>query len=162
EADSWCATTVSRRSPDRRMNKPNHSFTRRYQLTAKNRGAFVLVPFISEKSRHITVEARLAGRPARFIIDTGAGGTILDSAAASKLKLALRSRSNDGYGAGSAGMSMGFIDKHDLLLHGVDLSTTKLHTLDLSHVNAGLKRAKVKPVVGAIGADVLRRHKAVI
>ncbi len=35
-------------------------------------------------------------------------------------------------------------------------------TLDLSHVNAGLKKAKVEPVVGVLGADVLWRHHAVI
>ena len=47
-------------------------------MTVKNLGTFVLVPVTREKSHHITVEARLAGRPARFIIDTGAGGTIVD------------------------------------------------------------------------------------
>jgi hypothetical protein len=29
-------------------------------------------------------------------------------------------------------------------------------------VNGGLKKAKVRPVVGIIGADVLWRHKALI
>ena len=35
-------------------------------------------------------------------------------------------------------------------------------TLDLSHVNAGLKKAKVERVVGVLGADVLWRRNAVI
>jgi hypothetical protein len=41
-------------------------------------------------------------------------------------------------------------------------SGTKLLTLDLSHVNAGLKKSKVAPVVGVLGADVLWRHHALI
>ena len=57
---------------------------------------------------------------------------------------------------------MNYVAKHDLMLFGLDLSNTKLLTLDLSHVNAGLKKCKVKPVVGVLGADVLWHHQAVI
>jgi hypothetical protein len=123
---------------------------------------FVAVPFFREKSHHITVLARLAGRSARFIVDTGAGGTILDSKAVSQYKLTLSSASRKAGGVGSAAMRMNYIGKHDLALLGLDLSDTKLLTLDLSHVNAGLKKAKVKPVVGVIGADVLWRRHAII
>ena len=115
-----------------------------------------------EKSRHITVVARLAGRPARFIVDTGAGGTILDSDAVTQYKLKLSSASRKGVGVGSVAMRMSYVAKHDLTLFDLDLSNTKLLTLDLSHVNAGLKKAKVAPVVGVLGADVLWRHYAVI
>lgn len=59
-------------------------------------------------------------------------------------------------------MRMNYVGKHDLTLPGLDLSDTKLLTLDLSHVNAGLKKSKVEPVVGVLGADVLWRHHAVI
>jgi aspartyl protease len=65
-------------------------------MTAKNRRPFVLVPLKREKSHHITVEARLAGRPARFIVDTGAGGTIIDLSAAAEFKLKLRPHSKKG------------------------------------------------------------------
>jgi len=131
-------------------------------MPAKNTRRFVAIPFIREKSRHITVLARLRGRPARFIVDTGAGGTILDSKAVSKYKLKLSSASRRGGGVGSAAMRMNYVASHDLALPGLDLSDTKLLTLDLSHVNVGLKKAKVEPVVGVLGADVLWRCHAVI
>ena len=54
------------------------------------------------------------------------------------------------------------IDIHTLTVLDLDLSDTRLLTLNLSHVNAGLKSAKVAPVVGVLGADVLWRHHAVI
>ena len=57
---------------------------------------------------------------------------------------------------------MNYVAKHDLTLFDLDLSDTKLLTLDLSHANAGLKKAKVASVVGVLGADVLWRHHAVI
>jgi hypothetical protein len=123
---------------------------------------FVLIPIAREKSHHITVVARLAGRPARFIIDTGAGGTVLDSNAVSKYKLKLSSASRKGGGVGSAAMRMSYVVKHDLSLLDLDLSDTKLLTLNLAHVNAGLKSARVAPVVGVLGADVLWRRHAVI
>jgi len=123
---------------------------------------FVLIPIVREKSHHITVVARLAGRPARFIIDTGAGGTVLDSNAVSRYKLKLSSASRKGGGVGSAAMRMNYVAKHDLSLLDLDLSDTRLLTLNLTHVNAGLKTAKVVPVVGVLGADVLWRRHAVI
>jgi len=123
---------------------------------------FVLIPIVREKSHHITVVARLAGRPARFIIDTGAGATIVDSHAAARYKLKLSPGARKGGGVGSVVMQMNHVAKHDLSLLNLDLSDTRLLTLDLSHVNAGLKRARVQPVVGVLGADVLWRRNAVI
>jgi hypothetical protein len=123
---------------------------------------FVLIPITREKSHHITVVARLAGRTARFIVDTGAGGTVLDSNAVAKYKLKSSSASRKAGGVGSTAMRMSHVTKHDLTLLGLDLSDTRLLTLNLSHVNAGLKTAKVAPVVGVLGADVLWRHHAVI
>jgi predicted aspartyl protease len=123
---------------------------------------FVLVPFVREKSRHISVEARLRGRPVRFIVDTGAGVTCVDSTALARFKLELSAASRKGGGVGSSTMKMSYVARHDLELAGVDLSAVKLISLDLSHVNAGFKREKVKPVVGVLGANVLWRHQAVI
>src|SRR6266404_8637586 len=131
-------------------------------MPPKNIRRFVLIPIIREKSHHITVAACLAGRSARFIIDTGAGGTILDSEAVSHYNLKLSSASRKGGGVGSVAMRMNYVARHDLTLFGLDLSSTKLLTLDLFHDNAGLKKAKVEPVVGVIGADVLWQRRAVI
>jgi hypothetical protein len=131
-------------------------------MLRKNTRQFVLIPIIREKSHHITVVARLSGRPARFVVDTGAGGTVLDSEAVSRYKLKLSSAARRGGGVGSVAMRMNYVAKHDLTLFGLDLSSTKLLTLDLSHVNAALKTKKVEPVVGVLGADVLWRRHAVI
>jgi len=141
----------------------DHAAAERVDMPAKNPKRFVAIPFIRERTHHITVVARLAGRPARFIVDTGAGGTILDSkAAVARYKLTLSAASRRAGGVGSAAMRMSYVGKHDLTLHGLDLSGTRLLTLDLSHVNAGLKKARIEPVVGVIGADVLWRRHAII
>jgi hypothetical protein len=123
---------------------------------------FVMVQLVREKSHHITVVARLAGLPARFVVDTGAGGTVLDAGSVGRYKLKLSSASRKGGGVGSAAMRMNYVARHDLTLLDLDLSDIRLLTLDLSHVNAGLAKAKVEPVVGVLGADVLWRRRAVI
>jgi hypothetical protein len=131
-------------------------------MPTKTNRQFVLIPILREKSRHIVVLAHLSGLPARFVVDTGAGGTIVDAAAVSQYKLKLSKASRKGGGVGSISMQLNYIAKHDLRISDLDLSDIKMLTLDLTHVNAGLKRAKVAPVAGVLGADVLWRRNAVI
>jgi hypothetical protein len=59
-------------------------------------------------------------------------------------------------------MNMTKITRHDLTLGGIDLSGHKLTAVDLSHVNQGFKKVKVKPVLGVLGADILLHHEVVI
>ena len=131
-------------------------------MQAKDSRHYVLIPFTRERSHHITVVARLAGRSARFIVDTGAGGTILDSGALSRYKLKLSSASSKAGGLGAAAMRLNYVAEHDLRLEGLDLSETRLLAVDLSHVNAGLNKSKVERVIGVLGADVLWNRHAII
>ncbi|MBP7080586.1 MAG: clan AA aspartic protease [Rhodocyclaceae bacterium] len=122
----------------------------------------VLVPFRVERSRHITVIATLAGKDARFLVDTGAGGTCIDSSALERFGIGLSKRSSRGGGVGNADMQLTRVAKHDLSVAELNLSKLRLHALDLSHVNAGLKAAKVKEIVGVLGADILLERNATI
>ena len=131
-------------------------------MAKSNKQQFTLVPFVREKSHHITVVALLSGRPARLIVDTGAGGTIVDTGALAQFGLKLSSTSRKGVGVGSSSMRTSRIAKYRLVLGDLDVSDTRLLALDLSHVNAGLTKAKVAPVHGVLGADVLWRHRALI
>ena len=121
-----------------------------------------IVPFKREKSGHITVIARLSGEPVRFIVDTGAGGTCIHSGLLEKYKLSLTDKRKKGGGVGTSTMTMSTVASHNLSLEHVDLSSFKLIALDLTHVVAGLAKAKVEEIVGVLGADVLHRKNAVI
>lgn len=122
----------------------------------------LLAPLIRERSAHITVVCVLSGKEARFLVDTGAGGTCIDSGALETYGLALKGKAEKGGGVGSTSMQVTAVAKHDLQLAGLDLSRTKLHAIDLSHVNAGLTAEKVAPIVGVLGADILHDRQAVI
>ncbi len=122
----------------------------------------VLAPFVRERSAHITVACMLSGKAARFLVDTGAGGTCIDIGALESFDLSLKGRSKKGGGVGSTSMQLTAVAKHDLQLAGLDLSRYKLHAIDLSHVNAGLASDKVTSIVGVLGADILHDRQAVI
>lgn len=128
----------------------------------KNTPPPVLVPFTREPSAHITVTCVLSGKAARFLVDTGAGGTIIDSGALETYGLSSKGRSTKAGGLGSASVQLGLVAKHDLQLAGLNLSRYKLHAIDLSHVNTGLAAEKVAPIVGVLGADILHDRQAII
>ena len=131
-------------------------------MTAKQKTSTAIVPFNRERTGHITVIARLSGKPVRFLVDTGAGATCIHSGLIEKYKLNLTAKEKKGGGVGTSTMKMTTVASHNLSLEGVDLSSFKLIALDLTHVVAGLAKAKVEAIVGVLGADVLHRKNAVI
>jgi len=132
-------------------------------MTTRTQQHFVVVPLTIEGSHHMTVEATLAGKPARFILDPGSGATIVDMAAATRYGLRLERSSSEGGGIGSSTTPMRYVgSQHRLRLGAVDLSGMRLQAIDLSAVNEMRKRKKKAPVAGLIGADILTSRQAVI
>lgn len=131
-------------------------------MTARHLSTTAIVPFKRETSGHITVVASLAGKQARFLVDTGAGGTCIHSGLIEKYALSLGDETTEGGGVGSSSMSIATVAGHDLALADVDLSSFALIALDLTHVVAGLATEQVEAIDGVLGADVLHRKNAVI
>lgn len=131
-------------------------------MTQKQIASTAIVPFKREKTGHITVIARLSGKPVRFLVDTGAGGTCIHAGLIEKYKLNLTAKAKKGGGVGTSTMKLTTVASHNLSLEGIDLSAFKLIALDLTHVVVGLAKAKVEAIVGVLGADVLHQKKAVI
>jgi hypothetical protein len=131
-------------------------------MTRRPANEHIVVPLLREKSHHISITATLAGRPARFLVDTGAGGTVIDADAMARYRLTLSGASRRGGGVGTSSMRVQYIAKHDLSVGELDLSAIKLLAMDLGHVNGGLALAKVAPIVGVLGADVLWAHGAML
>lgn len=122
----------------------------------------VLVPFIRQSTGHITVLARLTQKAALFVVDTGAGGTVIHNGALKRYKLELTGRLYKSAGMGVSGVQLTAVASHDLHVGLANLSGFKLHALDLSHVIEGLVKANVPPIIGILGADVLHQRHAVI
>jgi hypothetical protein len=131
-------------------------------MPSKQVSTQVLVPFTRQPTGHITVVAKLTRRSALFVVDTGAGGTVIHNGVLNRYKLELTGRIRKSAGMGVSGVQLTAVASHDLHLGLVDLSEIKLHALDLSHVIEGFAKANVPRIVGVLGADVLHRRHAII
>ena len=115
-------------------------------------GGYAAVPMRPHGDAHLTVRMQLNGVPGVFILDTGAGRTVLDRAAQSRFDGG-RTPVSGGVatGAGGAGMAIAALPDSRLRI-----------VMPLDHVNAAFVRRGEAAVDGVLGADVLERGGAVI
>jgi aspartyl protease family protein len=118
------------------------------------------------RAGHLTVDAKVEGRDARLILDTGASRTFLDRASAAELGVGVgaddvANAGACGTGAGGA-VSVSFTPVSSLQIQALALGPLEMGLLDLSGVNEKLRLAGDAPVHGILGGDMLRRHSAII
>jgi len=114
------------------------------------------------KTNHFELKAKINGVVGRFILDTGASNTCVGFELATHFKLKVKDSDTKAAGAGATEMPT----KQAL---DVKISIGKWHyhnlhlvLLDLTHVNTALIDHLAKPIEGIIGADVLKKGKAII
>ncbi len=115
------------------------------------------------KSQHLKVRGMVNGVKANFILDTGASSTVLDYQRAKLFKLKKVQRSEE-EAAGIGGMDMLKFECNPVKINMEDyeVKNHEVFLIDLTHVNAALKKMKMRGVDGIIGADILLKYKAVI
>ncbi len=115
-------------------------------------------------SNHLVIEIDLkeTEEKARFIIDTGASQTCIDTQKAKQMGYQLEETKEKATGTGSTKMplSIAFVPK--LSFGEFDLFEYQMTLIDLKHVNEALHEMGVKAVDGIIGADILWQHQGII
>lgn len=114
------------------------------------------------KTGHLTLQARVNGAPGRFVLDTGAGRSVIESARRDKFKLG-RIDTATAVATGAGGsvplrMSHG---NHLQIGDYQDYGFTA-YLMPLDQVNLAFLRRGQERIDGVIGADVLRSGHAVI
>jgi hypothetical protein len=99
----------------------------------------------------IVLPARVGERPGRFLLDTGAGATVLDAAFAESLGLEPRG-AMEARGAGGS-QTARFVDVERFHLPGIEISGQTVVTVPLDEVGEALGT----PVDGILGYDFLSR-----
>ena len=128
---------------------------------------FTAVPMRTLLSGHHIVDARVNGKPASLIVDTGANATVLDAAAAKALGVG-EGVSMPGIAAGVGGTlraRMARAESIDVVGgDGADvrLRQRRVMIADLSGITATLSKVAGRPVHGIVGQDALAEHRAVI
>ena len=111
---------------------------------------------------HFSVKARINGVEGRFILDTGASSTCVDFSRVKFFNLFAKNSDVKAAGAGATNMLTQVSEANKLKIGDWSKSDADVVVFDLSHVNTALLDHDAEEVDGIIGADVLKKGRAVI
>jgi len=124
------------------------------------------IPFTKNAVGHLLVDVIVNGVKGIFILDTGAGNTIVDTNHADRLQLILQKDNTNFDGAGAGGQGLEVIpskgNRLEIGSYVIPDFTLCVMTL-FEHVSQALAKAGVhEDLSGVIGVDVLLPGKAII
>jgi hypothetical protein len=119
------------------------------------------IKLIFLETKHYLIEAKVNGIDGRFILDTGASNSCICTSLEDKFKV-ISKESKEKASSANSEMTHTKISKSNIIQIGKWEDKIKLITFDMSHINNALSEKKVDPIDGIVGADVLKKSKAVI
>lgn len=114
------------------------------------------------KTNHFEIKATLNGVKGRFILDTGASNSCVGFDAVDNFKLVAKDSEVKAAGAGATDMLTRISKKNKIKIGKWKKDKVALILFNLSHVNSALMNHDAEPVDGIIGADILKKSKAII
>lgn len=114
------------------------------------------------KTNHFEIKASINGIKGLFILDTGASNSCVDFVAVDAFKLKAKHSDVKAAGAGATDMQTQISKKNKVKIGKWKKENIVLILFNLAHVNTALINHNSKPVDGIIGADILKKTKAVI
>ncbi|WP_299394885.1 retropepsin-like aspartic protease [uncultured Gelidibacter sp.] len=114
------------------------------------------------KTNHFEIKATINGVKGLFILDTGASNSCVGFEGIETFKLKAKDSNVKAAGAGATDMLTQLSKKNKLKIGKWKKDKVALVLFNLSHVNTALIHHNAKPVDGIIGADILKKAKAVI
>lgn len=123
---------------------------------------YVGIPLALTATNHFEIEAKINGISGRFIVDTGASNTCLGIDKIDRFELTTESTDVKAAGAGSSEMDALISTNNTIGIGGWEKRRHRIVLIDLFHVNLALEKQNASPVDGIIGADILKKGKAII
>ena len=114
------------------------------------------------KTNHFEISAKINGVKGLFILDTGASNSCVDFDTATLFNLKVADSDIKAAGAGATDMKTQTSEKNKFTIGKWKDTKAVLILFSLTHVNMALTSHNSKPVHGIIGADVLKKGKAII
>lgn len=131
----------------------------KYLLESRN---YTRIKLKETKTNHLEFKATINGVVGSFILDTGASSSCVGFTSIKYFKLLAEDSKIKAAGAGSSDMVTQSSSKNALKIGAWETQKLTLVLFDLSHVNTALINHNSEPVDGIIGADVLKKAKAII
>ena len=113
-------------------------------------------------TNHFEIDASINGISGKFIVDTGASNSCLGFDGIEKFKLLAEDSEVKAAGAGAIDMLTQVSKKNSITIGKWSRQNIPLVLFDLTHVNNALLQHSAEPVDGIIGADILKKGKAII
>jgi predicted aspartyl protease len=114
------------------------------------------------KTNHFEIRAAINGVKGKFILDTGASNSCVGFEAIERFNLSVKDSEIKAVGAGASNMRTQLSTANKIKIGKWKKSRMALVLFNLTHVNEGLINHDASPVDGIIGADVLKKGKAII
>lgn len=114
------------------------------------------------KTNHLELVAKINDIEGNFILDTGASSTCVGIDAIEHFDLLSEDSDIKAAGAGATNMLTQISQKNRIEIKSWKKKKVDLVLFDLRHVNKALEEHHAERVHGIIGADILKRGKAVI
>ena len=114
------------------------------------------------KTNHFEIKATINSIKGRFILDTGASSSCVGFEACDTFNLIAKDSKFKAAGAGALNMDTKISKKNTIKIGKWKNKKTDLVLFDLTHINEALRAHNTAPVDGIIGADILKKAKAII
>lgn len=120
------------------------------------------IPLELTSTNHFEITVTINGIVGRFILDTGASNTCIGFDKIDFFKLNSMDSEIKAAGAGATEMLTKLSTKNMIQIGSWTSKRRKIVLFDLVHVNEALTSHQAMPVDGIIGADILKKGKAII
>ena len=119
------------------------------------------VKLIFLETKHYLIEAKVNGIKGRFVLDTGASNSCICTSLEDKFKV-LSKESKEKASSANSEMTHTKISKSNTFKIGKWEDKINLISFDMNHINNALSQKKVSPIDGILGADILKKSKAIL
>ena len=123
---------------------------------------YVAIPLKKNAVGHFEIKVKINNVPGTFTLDTGASTTAIDKGSLKKFNITKLGQTVVAGGLGTSNNSASIIKINRLEMGSFRIRRISIISTDLSQVNEALSSSGVDHQDGVIGADVLRRGKAII
>jgi hypothetical protein len=113
------------------------------------------------KTKHYSLEANINGINGKFILDTGASNSCICSSLENNFNI-ISKETNEKASSATTEIVNTKISKNNTIQIGKWENKITLIIFDMSHINHALNEKKINSVDGIIGADVLKKSKAIL
>ena len=123
---------------------------------------YIKIPLTFTQTDHFELTANINGITGKFILDTGASNTCVGMDKIEFFEMISEATDIKAAGAGATEMETLISSSNKIQIGEWTKKKQKVVVFDLSHVNHALLSHNASPVDGIIGADILKKGKAII